>query len=103
MTGKTKYMKEQFEQNRSKEFMLDPNQWPNWPVLPVKRYDGTKPSGFPECAVMVACEGLLTTVFMANMYGLVGESVGAMIRDLEVKRVEYADIDALLDDGWRVD
>ncbi len=85
-----------------REFMSNPDLWPCWPLLPVKRHpkDGTG----VECGVMVAVAGHLTAVFMANMIDLGGTYLKASLFDKpEVVRHVYADVDAIQADGWVVD
>jgi hypothetical protein len=78
------------EEYDHKAMMLDPNRWPQWPVLPVKQFG----SGFPECGVMVESDGIQPKVYLTNLFAL-------DLANAEVK--EYEDIDELLADGWVVD
>lgn len=73
-----------------KEFMLSSDLWPIWPVLPLKKRDGSGDSGFlhggPPATGKVEMR-------IGNIYG--------NREDWTV--VKYEDLDALLADGWVVD
>lgn len=68
------------------EFLADEDQWPLWPILPVKGPNFTM-------GVVVAGQG--PAVFLKNLYDPTPLT--------EVPKRQYADFQALLDDGWRVD
>ena len=85
-----------------KKFLLNPNQWPNNPICPVKNYKEKKPGGFPMLGVVVANEnGAMPVVLLCNMYAFIEKARASRIKDIE--RKEYEDLDALLADGWMVD
>jgi hypothetical protein len=87
------------EREKHKRMMADPGDWPRWPILPLKR---TSPQGVGlECAIMVAWEEHLTTVFFADMFDLPGGTFKEVFGSLPQKK--YTDYDAILDDGWMVD
>lgn len=73
-------------------FMRDENKWPNWPMLPVKRY--TDRGGAPECGIVLSGK---TTVYIAYMWGLKEDTFDTC------KKYEYGSLDAILADGWVVD
>lgn len=83
------------DRTEHRAMILDPYKWPHM-YLPLKkkRADGL----FPDC-------GLLTTATTDETAKLIvqknqtifGLAVG------EVEPLEYANVDALLDDGWLVD
>lgn len=77
--------------------MQIPDSWPNYPLLPVKKYnEGSTGLDAMECGVLVAGKG--PTVFLANMWSLTSMS------DLEgVKTKAYPSFEALQEDGWIVD
>jgi len=81
--------------------ILDPEFWPRWPLLPVKRYPK---AGGMECGFLVAAENVRWTVFLESIYGLAkyGQSLKEVAEKIPNK-IEYADLDALLADGWIVD
>lgn len=74
-----------------KAFILDPDKWPHWPVLPVKRIKDTQ--------MDLGC--LLDTgkiiVVLSNMWALKNTPIS------EQKSITYRTVDELLADGWRVD
>lgn len=85
-----------------RHMMLNPCQWPCWPLLPVKRRpkDGTG----VQCAVIVAVEGHLTTVFDAHMIELGGTNLKeSLFENEQVVKYVYTDVDAIQADGWVVD
>jgi hypothetical protein len=71
-----------------REFILDQDKWPKWPLLPVKRTDewGVIPAGHPA-------------VYIVNMWGMDDRPLSEQAS----KVYEYKDVDALLADGWVVD
>ena len=89
-----------------KSMMQTPDNWPAWPVLPLKRTIKLE-NGFytKELGTLVACEGILTTVFLCNMWDprLHETSTFQELIDSEIPRIVYADYDTLLDDYWEVD
>lgn len=90
---------------KDRKFMQNPNQWPNWPVLPVKRY--TPGAVGPGCGFILAVENHMTVVFDGMIFDprATEAATGAIqARDLStVPHHKYDDVDALLDDGWMVD
>lgn len=77
--------------DQHKAFIQDPDQWPRWPHLPLKRkgsydigylYGDPPPSGQP-----------ITVHVGGNIYH----------PGLEATKKVYEDVDAMLDDGWIVD
>jgi hypothetical protein len=75
--------------------MQEPNRWPKWPVLPVKRRHD---KGGPECGLMI--EGR-PTVYIANMFTL---TPGALMPQLETTQsFGYPSYNDLVNDGWIVD
>lgn len=69
-----------------REMLLSPLTWPAWPWLPMKRSKG---HGWPDFGRVYADD---TTA---------GEPV--RLFDGAGEPASYKDVDALLDDGWRVD
>jgi hypothetical protein len=71
-----------------------PNDWPRWPVLPLKR---NREKAEFETAVLFEDKyhaAGTPRVYLSNMYAKVEEST---------KYIDYASVDALLNDGWRID
>ncbi len=85
--GTTRYM--------SKVLMVDTESWPQWPYLPVKRYDSSMENN--NLGILVdLLDGKHWTVYHVNLYDIP--------QDLRTaRRTEYATVDALLADGWVVD
>lgn len=92
-------------------FIMDPGQWPRWPLLPVKKSDKAS-GGFPVCALMLT-EGLGDMTPPLKVYeGLnlfderkqdpAVKTWGDYLK-LATAVHEFADVEALLDAGWRVD
>jgi hypothetical protein len=76
-----------------KGFILDPNQWPSWPFLPLKR----STDHWPETGFMM--EGKFT-IYVLNMFSL---SSMNEVEFANCKKYEYPNVDALLADRWIVD
>ena len=74
-----------------KEFILNSDNWPSWPHLPMKR--GESPN--QELGVMVA--GNPQTIFLINLYEINPETFKTC------KSIIYTSIDDLLADGWMID
>lgn len=80
------------------DFILNPDEWPYWPVLPVvtKRNEG-----WPVCG-LVAADGK-PTVYLINLGDIAerpGRTWGEKLSGVEQK--DYQTFDELLSD-WRVD
>lgn len=87
------------ERQKHKEMVEDPERWPRWPLLPVKKRESFLESGY-----LVACEGRMTTVVLGNMYGVPKQvkCLGDFFSGILPVKV-YDSVDAMLDDGWIVD
>ena len=81
------------EQQRDIDMMRDPDRWPQWPVLPVKRTDLTKD---PAREVGIIGDGGGPTIHLRNLF-----ASSTQIKD--AKRMEYLDFTELVQDGWGVD
>jgi hypothetical protein len=78
---------------------IEAGVWPNWPVLPMKRYneDGI---GFPQTGVIVATH----TTPPAIIIYLDVSPWGVTLEDLKAaETVTFKSLDELLEAGWRVD
>ena len=73
---------------RDRELFFAADKWARFPVLPLIRKDGVNKR--PELGFVL--HGNVTKVYCGNMF--------ADIKSL--KTVEYPSVDALLNDGWRV-
>ena len=71
----------------------NPDTWPYWPFLPVKRCKG---KGMPECSVLMA-DGKQLTVIHVNMYDLRGKDL------TKVPQQIYSSHEEMVADGWEVD
>lgn len=82
------------------EMIGDPDRWPRWPVLPVKRRVG----GDSVMGIVFADADLRDrhpAVYELNMYHI--EGTVAECKAKAKAKHEYASIDALVTDGWVVD
>lgn len=86
-----------------KQMIENPNRWPFWPVLPIKR---RRALDRPEVAVITPDYPAI--VIHVGLYEV--DRVKLVIHqlnrggDVEGARItKYTDVDALLDDGWVVD
>lgn len=81
------------------KFLVEHENWPAWPVCPVKRYDGKDKSGFPTGGIVWVCK---PTVLVVDMFVISGCNYeGAKAKAEEV--FEYESFDAMVADGWMVD
>ena len=91
------------------QIMQSPGQWPNWPLLQVKRPDprfsnGGRGTSFKQFGLLVAEDSRMLHVYLARM-GELDVAPGATVGDAlaRVERLEYASCEAILADGWIVD
>jgi hypothetical protein len=89
------------ERAHHKKMMENPDLWPVWPVLPVKRH--TNDSSWPETGVIMAVKDWMTTVCILNMFSIPSGTSVLEVRKMASKEYMYDSVDALLDDGWVVD
>ena len=76
-----------------KEFIEDPNLWPYWPLLPMKRHNGVD----FQCGLVL--QNRPTVVLLGvNIYA----SDRAELLE-RAPRQSYASIDDMLADGWQID
>lgn len=73
------------------EMMTDPDRWPQWPMLPVKKY--VEGETWPHCAVHLDLAGPF----------VIYEWKGFMRPDAEKVAATYDSAQAAVDDGWVVD
>ncbi len=71
-------------------FIKDPNQWPQWPQLPVKRYV----NGMEVGVIIEVRTGVEPVVYLKNLYTRFTD---------DTPKLTYGSIDELLADGWMVD
>lgn len=80
------------------QFLTDPMEWPNWPVLPLIKLNDHK----VRCGLIVA-DGNFKVYKNVNMFGLhevPGKTWGEKLKNFET--VEYATAAELLKE-WRID
>lgn len=77
--------------------LKDPMRWPNWPYLCMKKMGEKDPEQF---GVIMAMEGRMTTIYLINFWSMVD---GTDKLTEKTPKIEYKDLDALLNDGWVVD
>lgn len=77
----------------------DPNSWPRWPILPVKR---PVKGSFPECGSLFA-DGK-PAIYRIGLYQL-GDKPGTTYAEkfAGVERLEFPSFEAMLAAGWEVD
>lgn len=107
LTGSTRGNMEQAkkspEEKRREEdqaLILDPDQWPNWPILPIKRR--VEGESWPELAFINgigANEPKLMVIF-ENMHRY-SEMTNEQRKACRIE--VYDGVNSLLDDGWMVD
>ncbi len=76
-------------------FLLSPDDWPRWPILPMKKkgefWKEERGHGF-------VFAGHPDTIYFKNIWDIKAEDKVA-----DYPKQVYADVDALLADGWIVD
>jgi len=78
----------------SKEFIEQPDNWPTWPLLPVKNRERRDDFG-PSTGLIHAAQ--LTIVRLGNMFDMNREKWD------NAEKLEFADVQALVDAGWEPD
>lgn len=96
----------QVESMDDRAMILAPQNWPRWPVLPVKR----SVSFDLECGFIMAEHKEVDkpmTIYLSSIFSLPGEGCKTwgevLARIPEEKRRRYDTLDAMLADGWMVD
>lgn len=86
--------------NDDLKMMQDPNLWPAWPRLPMKRY----PDGPMETGVLIENMAAYEYLWMPGVSALEHIS-GEMIRReaIRFRRDNVAKLQEILDDGWMID
>lgn len=80
---------------RDRNMMKNPNNWPMWPLLPLKNHRDCEPGQLPRIGVLVAPHA-------GDVRFLPDKNVQDVTTD-DLAGVPQADVDELLDDGWVVD
>jgi len=69
-------------------FILNEDNWPCWPMLPIKR---RRPGNIPECGVLISGSG--PTVYLTNLFTF----------NDNCETVAYDSFQAMIDDNWEID
>ncbi len=80
---------------QDKLIIRDPNKWPQWPYLPVKKHLRYE----LKCGVIIEDGAKDVTIYMTNLFNL--PKTSAEFKALP--QVKYNSVDELLNDGWEVD
>ena len=81
--------RETAEQATARMFQ-DEDSWPNWPVLPIKKRDSTRPE---DCGLLFTGGNV---VYLKNLFD-------PTPIDDSTPKLEFADRDAIITAGWIVD
>lgn len=79
---------------RDFNMIMHPNNWPKWPLLPMKRHGDRTPS----CGVIVGDPSKFGTVCF-----LPGAYIFRMPEDTQTRETQIVPALQLLEDGWQVD
>src|SRR4051812_43545449 len=82
-------------EQRSLEFLRTPDEWPNWPLCPVKKRLITNVAN-DVGLVAEGPSGPEPVVFLCNLWRVKEDFANAV-------QVKYESLEALVADGWRVD
>jgi hypothetical protein len=75
------------------EFVRNPNDWPMYPYLPLKRRGHLNNTGF------ICADGASRTIYLANIFAVMeGE-----VEIANTEKIIYSSLEELLKDGWMVD
>jgi hypothetical protein len=83
-----------------KEFILNPDNWPQWPILPMKK---PQPRGFPEFGFLYSrsLNGPFPESPVTLFKGLIFDLSSKPLKDIPSELFES--VDKLLEAGWVVD
>lgn len=80
------------------EMMADPERWPRWPCLPLKK---PGPRGqTPRHGFLLAQEGMLTTIHIGSIFDV--ERVNGAARS-QGEQERYSSVAEIVAAGWMVD
>lgn len=92
MTEQTSRYRASRNEAESLRMMADPDRWPQWPLLPLKRYDT---ANHLHAGYLVHTTGDdQFTVFQGNMF---------MAKPATDPKIKYENYGAIVRDGWEVD
>jgi hypothetical protein len=86
-------MRPMYGHARDLQMMKTPDIWPMWPRLPLKKRN--LETGQVDVGLIMAVEGMLTTVWHVTMFETVTPDV--------TPHMVYESYEAITDDGWIVD
>lgn len=79
-----------------------PDNWPCWPVLPLKRYTKVRPGAFPDLGIILSVEGVpANTVYEVDMF--MCPDIKQLMTDPNIVKHEYSSPEEIVADGWVVD
>lgn len=79
--------------SQDKQMILNPDRWPQWPCLPLKRYGKDRDV---EIGVLTHDDDYVRGVYVVSMTNLFSNTPPAEFKT-------YNNVDELLVDGWEVD
>ncbi len=87
--AQSRYDRDEMEKKITLEFLADPDTWPKWPALPLKR---RTPKG-PDLAVVMA--GNRTKLYLTNLY-MLGQAD-------KLEFLQYDSVEDVVKAGWIID
>jgi hypothetical protein len=82
---------------RCLEMMRDPNRWPAWPLLPVRKDNDLSIISIDRpCGFIIEDPALKHTVFKGNIF-MPPEDISTLPKE------EFTSFEAMYEAGWRVD
>lgn len=88
------------KERTDKQFVLDPGEWPRWPLLPMKRNASALDHPDDFCGFIAAEPSPPFKVYIGSIFGLKSGRLSEVVKGLKV--FEYANADDLLA-AWRID
>ena len=95
-------IEKQRESNKQQtlKFIRTPDDWPAWPVLPMRKYSKGEAAGrFPEVGFIWA-DDEAPCVRLGNLYELANQK---QLNVIDVPTKSYSSFEEMLEDGWEVD
>lgn len=93
-------MTQETKNRDDRAFIEDPDNWPQWPLLPMKRIDSNQRL---ECAFIVSGDSGVK-LYRGNIFAIYerpGNTLAEKLTDVPIYK--YESVDALLADGWVID
>jgi len=85
------------KQSTDRDWILDPNKWPNWPACPMVN---RKAGGAPNTALIMGDPTKMGDKW--HVWFVPGGNIWRMDPE-QIKKGSYEPLDAILADGWEVD